>query len=153
MRVSSRVHYGVRAMSQIARYADERPVSLSEIAAVEHLPLPYLEQLFAPLRRANLVEGTRGAHGGYRLTRAATDITVGDIVRALEPEALAPVECLLDTYIAGSCVVEGDCASRPLWNRVKEAADRVLDATSLADLERDRASTSSTKGLAVARNG
>ena len=61
MRISSRTHYGLRAMTELAKAYDQRTLSLSEIASVEHMPLPYLEQLISPLRRAGLIEGTRGA--------------------------------------------------------------------------------------------
>jgi Rrf2 family protein len=69
MKVSTRVHYGLRAMTKLARtYSDQRLLSLSEIARNGDLPLAYLEQLVGELRRAGLVEGTRGVHGGYRLS-------------------------------------------------------------------------------------
>lgn len=153
MKVSSRTHYGLRAMTRLAKTHGERTLSLSEIAAVEHLPLPYLEQVILPLRRSGLVEGTRGAHGGYRLTRAPADIRISDVVRALEPEALAPVECFLDGYIEGSCAVQTDCASRPLWARVKAAAVAVLDSTTLADLDQSEATSTHSKGTAVTIHG
>jgi len=134
MKISSRTHYGVRAMTELAK-AQGRTLSLSEIASVEGMPLPYLEQVVVPLRRAGLVEGMRGLHGGYRLTRAPESITVGEIVRALEgPDATALVECVSDGYVDGACAREGDCLSRPLWQRVKAAMDAVLFTTTLADL-------------------
>ena len=135
MRISSRTHYGLRAMTELAKAYRERTLSLSEIASVEHMPLPYLEQLVSPLRRAGLIEGTRGAHGGYRLARAPTEITVGQVVRILEgPDATAPVECLAESYVEGGCTRESACASRPLWARLKAAFDAVVDSTTLADL-------------------
>src|SRR5262245_12941320 len=133
--ISSRTHYGLRAMTELAKAYRERRLSLSEIASVEHLPLPYLEQVVLPLRRAGLIEGTRGAHGGYRLTRPPTEITVGQIVRVLDgPDVTAPVECLTEGYVEGGCTREGACASRPLWARLKAAFDAVVDSTTLADL-------------------
>lgn len=135
MRVSSRSHYGLRAMTELAKAYGTRPMSLSEIAAVEHIPLSYLEQLVSPLRRAGLVEGTRGVHGGYRLTRPPGEVSVGEVVRVLEgPDATAPVECVAEGYVDGSCTRDGDCLSKPLWARVKAAVDAVVDTTSLADL-------------------
>ena len=68
MKVSTRVHYGLRAMTELAQvYAESRVVSIAEIARMESLPLAYLEQLVGELRRAGLVVGTRGVRGGYRL--------------------------------------------------------------------------------------
>src|SRR6266581_2442818 len=99
MKVSTRVHYGLRAMTELARsYREERLLSISEIARNEALPLSYLEQLVGELRRAGLVEGTRGVHGGYRLARAPEAITVGDIYRILEGE-VAPVDCTAEDYL------------------------------------------------------
>ena len=101
MKVSTRAHYGLRAMTELARAQGRGLLSLSEIARAELLPLPYLEQLVAELRRAGPVEGVRGLHGGDRLTRAAGQITVGQIYPVLEG-AIAPVECTAQDYIADS---------------------------------------------------
>ena len=134
MKVSTRVHYGLRAMTELARsYADERLVSISEIARSEDLPLAYLEQLVGELRRAGLVEGTRGVRGGYRLARPPSAITVGDVYRVLEGE-VAPVECTAEDYLPGSCLREPVCLSRSIWDRVQHAILAVLDSTTLDDL-------------------
>ena len=136
MKVSTRAHYGLRAMTELARAQGRGLLSLSEIARAELLPLPYLEQLVAELRRAGLVEGVRGLHGGYRLTRDAGQITVGEIYRVLEG-AIAPVECTAEDYIAHSCEREEVCLSRSVWSRVRDSIAAVLDSTTLADLCRD----------------
>lgn len=138
MKVSSRTHYGLRVMTELAKAYGQRTLSLSEIAAVEGMPLPYLEQVVQPLRRAGLIEGTRGIHGGYRLTRPPAQINAGEIVRVLDgPDATAPVECVGVAYVDGSCGRDTDCLSRPLWGRVKAALDMILFTTSLADLCQD----------------
>ena len=134
MKVSTRVHYGLRAMTELARsYADGRLLSISEIARNEDLPLAYLEQLVGELRKAGLVEGTRGVHGGYRLARGPEEITVGDVYRVLEGE-VAPVECTAEDYHPGSCNREAQCLSRGIWERVQAAILNVLDSTTLRDL-------------------
>ena len=94
MMFSTRAEYGVRVMVELARRsADERGcVSLSEIADGDGLPLAYLEHLAARLRKAGLVESRRGAHGGYLLARPAEEITMAEVVEALEG-AIAPIEC------------------------------------------------------------
>lgn len=141
MKVSSRAHYGLRAMTELARAYGQGPLSLTEIASREGMPLPYLEQVIGPLRKAGLVEGTRGAHGGYRLTRAPDEIRIGEIVRVLDgPDATAPVECVADGYVDGACARDTECLSKPLWGRVKAAMDMVLFTTTLGDLVRDAAS-------------
>jgi Rrf2 family protein len=125
-------------MTQLGRVHGQRALSLTEIASIEHLPLPYLEQVIGPLRRDGLVEGTRGAHGGYRLTRDPAAIRASEIVSSLEgPDATAPVECVAESYVDGNCVREAACLSRPLWSRLKAAYDEVLYSTTLADLCRD----------------
>src|SRR6266704_3953734 len=134
MNVSTRVHYGLRAMTELARsYREERLLSISEIARNEALPLSYLEQLVGELRRAGLVEGTRGVHGGYRLARAPEAITVGDVYRILEGE-VAPVDCTAEDYLPGTCGREPVCLSRGIWARVQSAILGVLDSTTLDDL-------------------
>ncbi len=134
MKVSTRVHYGLRAMTELAHsYGEGRLVSISEIARMECLPVAYLEQLVGELRRAGLVEGTRGVHGGYRLARSPAEITVGDVYRVLEGE-IAPVECTAEDYLPGACSVESMCMSRSIWGRVQAAILAVLDATTLDDL-------------------
>src|SRR5437773_8675689 len=134
MKVSTRVHYGLRAMTELARsYRDERLLSISEIARNEKLPLAYLEQLVGELRRAGLVEGTRGVRGGYRLSRGPENITVGDVYRILEGE-VAPVDCTAEDYLPGACGREPVCLSRGIWARVQAAILGVLDSTTLDDL-------------------
>ncbi len=133
VKVSSRAHYGLRLMTELAKAYGEGARSLAEIARAEHLPQGYLEQLVVPLKRAGLIESVRGAHGGYRLSREPSAITVGEVVRVLEG-SLALVECLADDYTPGACSVEGECLSRALWQRVRDSVNAVLDSTTLASL-------------------
>jgi Rrf2 family transcriptional regulator, cysteine metabolism repressor len=137
MRVSSKAHYGLRMMTEFARGYGEGPMSIAEVARVESLPVAYLEQLAAQLRRGGLVESTRGVHGGYTLTRPAAEISVLEVVRILEGE-VSPVECVASGYVSGTCIREGQCASRSLWQRLKQSIDSVLSETSLADLLADQ---------------
>lgn len=141
MKVSTRVHYGLRAMTELARgYADGRLLSIPEIARNEDLPVAYLEQLVGELRRARLVDGTRGVRGGYRLARPPEEITVGDVYRVLEGE-VAPVECTAENYLPGSCIREPLCLSRSIWGRVQDAVLHVLDASTLLDLLTEQVQT------------
>jgi Rrf2 family protein len=111
-------------------------VSLAEVSKKEHLPLAYLEQLAAHLRRGGLVESTRGVRGGYRLTRSPAAISVLDVVRVVEGE-VAPVECVAHDYVPGTCIREDDCASQSLWRRLKQSIDAVLSQTTLSELVTD----------------
>jgi Rrf2 family protein len=121
-------------MTELSRsYREDRLLSTSEISRNEDLPLAYLEQLVGELRRAGLVEGTRGVRGGYRLARPPEAITVGDVYRVLEGE-VAPVDCTAENYLPGACGREPVCLSRGIWARVQSAILSVLDSTTLDDL-------------------
>src|ERR671927_2042408 len=91
---SSKAEYGVRLMVRLGRQSPEHPHSLKAIADAEGLPLAYLEQVVARLRKAGLVMSARGAHGGYWLARPAEEITMVDVVQALEG-AIPPTEGLV----------------------------------------------------------
>lgn len=131
--VSERAHYGLRAMTELAKAYGQGPLSLARIAEAERLPAGYLEQLALPLRRAGLIEGRRGVRGGYQLVQPPDEVTVGAVVRALEGP-VAPVECLTVEYVPGACEREPVCLSQPVWQRVKESVDQVLDSMTLADI-------------------
>lgn len=133
LHVSERAHYGLRAMTELAKAYGQGRLSLAEIAQVERLPAGYLEQLAMPLRHAGLIEGKRGPHGGYELAKPPAEVTVGAVVRALEGPVV-PVECLSVEYVPDSCVRESVCLSRSVWQLVKESVDHVLDSVTLADL-------------------
>lgn len=137
MRVSSRAHYGLRMMTQLAQRYGDGPESIADIARAESLPLAYLEQLAGTLRRGGLIESTRGVRGGYSLTRSPELISVLEVVRTLEGE-VAPVECAATDYVEGTCARDAECASRGLWQRLKQSIDDVLGQATLAELIHDR---------------
>src|ERR671929_816763 len=93
MMFSTKAEYGVRVLVELARRGGATPVPLAEIAEANGLPLAYLEHLVARLRKAGLVESRRGARGGYLLARSAEDITMAEVVEALEG-SIAPIECI-----------------------------------------------------------
>jgi Rrf2 family protein len=108
------------------------------VAESEQLPLAYLEQLVARLRKAELVCSTRGAHGGYELARPPEAITMAAVVQALEG-TLAPMQCLTDPITSRVlCNHELDadenCATKLLWTRVQAGMSRALEQTTLAEL-------------------
>jgi Rrf2 family transcriptional regulator, cysteine metabolism repressor len=138
MMFSTRSEYGVRVMIQLGRRHGTGPVSLAEVAESEQLPLAYLEQLVARLRKAELVTSTRGAHGGYELARPPETITMAAVVQALEG-TLAPMQCLTDPITSRVlCNHELDadenCATKLLWTRVQAGMSRALEQTTLAEL-------------------
>ena len=93
MMFSTKAEYGIRVMVELARSAGDEPVPLAEIAAKDGLPLAYLEHLVARLRKAGLVDSRRGSRGGYLLARPAREITMAEVVEALEG-SIAPIECI-----------------------------------------------------------
>ena len=130
VRISSRCEYGVRAMVYLASRPDEQPVPLSAIAASEGIPTAFLERILAVLRNGGLVLTARGVAGGYWLARAAAEISVADVVEALEGP-LSLVGCLPND--AGCDRADG-CASRQVWRRLDDAISGALGAITLEDL-------------------
>jgi Rrf2 family protein len=131
---STRGEYGVRMMVELARHHGAGPISLAEMADHESLPRPYLEQLVVSLREAGLVTSTRGAHGGYQLTRDPSEIKMGEVLRALEGP-IAPMVCASeDPAHAGICERTGFCNVNHLWTTVRNAISTALDSITLADL-------------------
>jgi Rrf2 family transcriptional regulator, cysteine metabolism repressor len=141
MLFSTKAEYGVRLMVELGRRADgnpdAEPVSLAAVAEAEMLPLAYLEHLVAKLRDAGLVASVRGAHGGYRLARTAREITMREVVEALEGP-IAPMECFHaereGRVLCSHELDDGACATKLLWTRVHGGVTRALANTSLAEL-------------------
>ena len=134
MKVSAKEQYGLRAMAELAGHYGEGPISLSEVAHAQDLSLDYLEQIVPALRDAGLLNSTRGARGGYELSRPSAEITVGDVLRALEGDIL-PVQCVSEGDLP-PCVRSETCAARTVWQTVRERMLETLEGITLADLGR-----------------
>ena len=145
MMFSTKAEYGVRVMVELARRAGAEgagghPISLAEIAEHDGMPLAYLEHLVARLRKAGLVDSRRGSRGGYLLARSPSEITMAEVVEALEG-SIAPIECISQAADGSIvCSRESDpghvCPTKLLWTRVRGAIVRTLQDTTLADLVR-----------------
>lgn len=133
MKVSTRGEYGVRAMVSLAHHYGEGPMSIAEIARQTNIPPAYLEQLIAPLRRADLVISKRGARGGYVLSREPGNIRVGDVYRVMEGP-VAPMDCVSEDLDDQTCPLIENCETRPMWLKLRDAMTEALDSTTLADL-------------------
>jgi Rrf2 family transcriptional regulator, cysteine metabolism repressor len=144
MMFSTKAEYGVRVMVELARRAGECPdgtesvVPLAEIAEHDGMPLAYLEHLVARLRKAGLIDSRRGSRGGYLLARPAEQITMAEVVEALEG-SIAPIECISQSPDGSIvCSRESDpnhvCPTKLLWTRVRGSIVRTLEDTTLADL-------------------
>ena len=158
MLFSTKAEYGVRLMVELGRVGpDSTPISLSSVAEAERLPLSYLEHLVAKLRKAGLVDSTRGAHGGYRLARPAEEITMDSVVEALEGQ-IAPMECFHETPEGKVLCSHEDndhhaCATKLLWTRVQSGVTKALAGTTLAELVEFRAPASREKPPRIAVGG
>jgi len=140
---TTKAEYGVRLLVELGRQTGEVPVSLKVIAEADGLPLAYLWRIVALLKKAELVESTRGAHGGYRLARDPATISMDEVVLALEG-AVAPMDCFVDDTGGDSvggrvlCSHESDqgraCATKLLWMRVQGGVIKALAQTTLAEL-------------------
>jgi Rrf2 family protein len=138
MMFSTKAEYGVRVMVELARREGGDPIPLAEIAEHDGLPLAYLEHLVARLRKAGLVDSRRGSRGGYMLAREPEQITMAEVVEALEG-SIAPIECISqgpDGTIVCSRESEHShvCPTKLLWTRVRFSIVRTLVETTLADL-------------------
>lgn len=134
MKLSSRGHYGLMAMTYLAQKADQGPIPIKTIAAAEDIPEQYLEQIFVDLRRSGLVTSVRGARGGYKLGHPPADINVGQVVRVLEGE-IAPVECLhADEDPQHCCSKTEHCTTKVVWEKLRDTMVAVLDDITLHDI-------------------
>jgi Rrf2 family protein len=121
-------------MIELALHEGEGLVQLREVADAQALSVKYLEQLTISLRHAGLVRAERGPQGGYELSRPAEEITVLEIVQAVEGP-LGLVGCITQT---GTCDRREACAAHGLWCRLNSAIGRVLSDSTLADLRREQ---------------
>lgn len=133
MKLSTRGRYGIHAMYDLALNANCGPQSIKAIAEREAIPEAYLEQLIAILKKEKLVTSIRGAQGGYKLARKPEEITVGEVLRALEG-GLAVVDCLLEEDTCGkSCA----CPSRIVWMKIRDGLNQIVDSITLQDMIND----------------
>jgi Rrf2 family transcriptional regulator, cysteine metabolism repressor len=134
---TTKAEYGVRLLIPLGGQEPGHPMSLKAVAESESLPLAYLERIAALLKKAGLIEATRGAHGGYRLTRSPEDITMDVVVLALEG-AIAPMDCFVDDRegrVLCSHTTDGEhCATKLMWTRVQMGVIKSLQRTTLAEL-------------------
>ena len=131
MNISAKSKYAVRALVELAvRAAGEpnKPVRLTDIAAGRDIPLQFLEQLFSALRRAGVLRSQRGASGGYLFARPPEQVTVLNVVEALDG-LLTPATCT-----QGECAHLVDCGAASVWIEAKDAVEQVLAASTIADL-------------------
>ncbi len=135
MKITTKGKYGLRAMIDLAKYSEIEPVSIGSIAARQGISERYLEQLMTLLKKAEIIKSIRGAGGGYVLAKEMCDISVGDILRALEGN-LESVTCA-GLSENDSCEAAGGCVSKYVWKRINESINRTVNEISLEQLVRE----------------
>ena len=131
LRITRQTDYGIVLLTRFALGKQEAVRNAPDLAAEAHLPAPMVSKILKILARAGLLVSQRGASGGYRLARAADDISVAEIVAALEGP-IAMTECL--TGDPGCCALERTCPSRPNWARINQAVSSALADVHLSDM-------------------
>lgn len=135
LRVSSRGRYGVKVVFELARRYGQGPVSLMVVARAQGVSESYLEQLMPALKRAKLVEAVRGASGGYELAAPPDQVTVGDVVRALEGP-IRLTTCTGDE--PHDCPELEQCIGPDVWSRVQDVLEQTMDGISFGALMRQQ---------------
>lgn len=129
MRLTTKGRYAVTAMLDLAFHSQKSPVTLTDIATRQIISLSYLEQLFARLRKAGMVTGVRGPGGGYQLSRNATEISIAEIISAVD-EQLDSTKC----GGAANCHNNGPCLTHDLWMGLSAQIHDYLNNISLAEI-------------------
>ena len=132
MKLSTKGRYGVKAMVELAIHYGNTPLSIKNIALKQNISECYIEQLFAPLRKAKLIISIRGAQGGYVLSREPKKITIADIMDVLE----GPIE-ISECIDNDNCDNIDCCATRTVWGKIKKSIDDVMSSITLQDIVDD----------------
>lgn len=132
MILSTKGRYGVRAVYEVA-LSGNTPVSIKTICENQGLSEMYLEQLFSKLRTAGILKSVRGAAGGYMLGKSPAEITVGDVIRALEGP-LAPADCVVNEP---NCEHSELCAMKKVWQHIYDGVNDAVDSINFENIIED----------------
>jgi len=133
LKASTRTTYGLRALIEMVRSEQKGPIQLAGLAANEHIPLPYLQQIFSRLKKAGLVKTIRGPHGGYLLSKDPAEISLAEIVTTLEGP-LEPALCIYPENRTADCHEVDGCNNRVLCHDLDGAIYNVLYNKTLSSL-------------------
>ncbi len=133
MRLTTRSRYGTRLLLDIALNQERGWVNTTDIARRQKISQKYIEKLITGLRRGGLIESKRGPFGGHKLAKPPLNITVGDVVRALE-EKVALTQCAEGEPICGECSLAGECVTQFVWIEASNVLMQTLDSYRLGDL-------------------
>jgi Rrf2 family iron-sulfur cluster assembly transcriptional regulator len=146
MRLTTKGRFAVTAMIDLALRESHGPVTLAGISQRQHISLSYLEQLFGKLRRFDIVESTRGPGGGYTLARRADQVTVADIIIAVD-EPLDATQCGGKGNCRGEDASHGRCMTHDLWTSLNQKMVEYLSSVSLADLVKQQEGRAHVHGV------
>jgi Rrf2 family protein len=147
VRITTLAEYGVICALHLAKRIGEGPVTGRDIAERERLPADYVEQILIRLRRAGLVNSTRGAHGGYALAKPPAQISVRDVITASELQTF-DLHCVSHPVEEERCSASHQCSIRPVWMLLQQKIDSVLDSVHLSDLLHEEPEVRERVGLA-----
>jgi Rrf2 family protein len=150
--LSAKAKYGLKALVRLAREPQLRAVLGADLAAKERIPKKFLEQILLDLKHRGLLQTRRGRNGGYHLMRPPSEITVGEIVRALDGP-IAPLPCVslsAHARACDDCLDEATCGTHLVMQQVRDSMSRILDSTTLADVVRMIAAASAPPVLDLA---
>ncbi len=133
MRLTTKGRYAVTAMLDLAINENRGPITLSEISGRQEISLSYLEQLFSKLRKRGLVKSSRGPGGGYQLAQGADDISISEIILAVD-EAIDVRRCHGD----GNCQGDHSCLTHDLWTELSGQIEGLLSSISLGKLTKNK---------------
>ncbi|MGF1463329.1 MAG: Rrf2 family transcriptional regulator [Maricaulaceae bacterium] len=145
MKLGTKGRYAVMALADLALHGRDGPVTLADIASRQEISLSYLEQLFAKMRRARVVESVRGPGGGYKLARAASETRIADVVTAVD-EPMTVTRCS-PAQSEGCMSQKGRCLTHDLWDELGRHIYLFLNAVSLEDVIERRVAGAAGRGL------
>ena len=130
MKLTMKGDYGLRAMLDMAAYYGQGPIESSDIASRQHIPEQYLDQILMVLRKEGLVKSVRGPKGGHMLAKSPSQITMAEVMQALEGY-VPPMECLPNPDF---CKLSPGCALREVWQKIDEMTQILLNSTTIEEL-------------------
>ncbi len=132
MPISQKCQYALRALYELAKNDGRGPVKIAQIARKQNIPLRFLEIILNELKHVGFIRAVRGKGGGCFLARSPRELTVGEVIRAIDG-SFAPVGCVNDDKTA-PCPLQQNCVFLPLWEKAQNALAQVYDGTTFLNL-------------------
>jgi len=143
VRLSTKGEYASRAMLELSRHYEKKPLHIRDISKAQYIPQRFLEQILLQLKRAGYLRSRKGPDGGYHLSKPPGEITVAEVIRAMDGP-LAPIDCVSVTAHE-VCPHERSCSLKWLWKEVRDAVAEILERTTFADLVMRSKTTGSSR--------